>query len=264
MIDPEAAASEQPRIARGLKERRQDKLDAVQSMAVTLPRVLFAEIFGTWCLVTVAAGGSVINTVSGAQISRTALVVAPALMIVSLIYVLGPLSGAHFNPVVTLAFALRGDFPWRYVIPFWLSQLAGATLAALILKSIYGVVAHLGATIPRHGVGTSLVMEIILTLLLVTVILGTAADRKIVGHNASLAVGATIALDGLIGDPISGASMNPARSLGPAIASWHFADQWIYIVGPFAGTLLAVVVAIILRGGTTRDAKKAASGKLAR
>lgn len=247
-----------------LVEYRLRQVKAEASMPLkTMPRVLFAEVFGTWMLVMVAAGGGVVNAVSGGQISLTALVVAPAFMVAASIYVLGPISGAHYNPVVTLAFAIRGDFPWRHVVPFWVAQLAGATLAALVLKAIYGLVAHLGATIPQHGVGTSLVMEIILTTVLVTIILGTASDRRIVGTNAALAVGATIALDGLWGAPISGASMNPARSLGPDIAAWHFADQWIYIVGPITGAALAVFIAFLLRGLTTKDAIEAASGTLA-
>lgn len=243
---------------------RARQVEALQGMPrFAMPRILFAELLGTWALVTVAAGGGVIAAISGGGAGLAAQVVAPALMVGALIYVLGPISGAHFNPGVTLAFAIRGDFPWRHVPAFWIVQLVAATLAALILKAIYGDVGGLGATIPHHGVGTSLVMEIILTMVLVTIILGTASDRKIVGPNAAIAVAFTIALSGLWAAPVSGASMNPARSLGPDIAAWNFTDQWIYIVGPLTGAIVACVIAFVLRGRTTADAIQAASGDLA-
>jgi aquaporin Z len=231
---------------------------------IVVLRIVVAELLGTWALVTVAAGGGVINTVSGGQISLTARVVAPALMVAASIYVLGPISGAHYNPVVTLAFALRGDFPWRFVPVYWIIQLSGAVLAALILKAIFGDVGNLGETIPHYGVGNSLVMEIILTFILVTIVLGTASDHKVTGPNAALAVGATIAMCGLFAAPISGASMNPARSLGPAIVSWNWANQWIYVVGPTVGAILIVIVSTFLRGRTTQDAIQAGAGLLAK
>jgi aquaporin Z len=230
--------------------------------AKEMPRVYFAEILGTWMLVMVAAGGGTIAAYVG-QTAGPAQVVAPALMVAASIYVLGPISGAHYNPAVTLAFAIRQDFPWRHVIPFWICQMAGSMLAALVLKALFGLAGGLGTTIPHHGALTSMVMEIILTFLLVTIILGTASDRKIVGTNAALAVGFTIALDGLFAAPISGASMNPARSLGPAIISWTFDSQWVYVVGPCAGAAIACVVAYLLRGSTTRDAIEAGSGLMA-
>jgi aquaporin Z len=228
-----------------------------------LHRIWFAEIMGTWALVMVAAGGGVIAAIVPSW-AGTAQVVAPALMVGASIYVLGPISGAHYNPAVTLAFAIRGDFPWRHVIPYWACQLGGAILAAFCLKWLYGVSHGLGTTEPSHGVLTSMVMEMILTFLLVSIILGTAADRKIVGTNAALAVAFTIALCGLWAAPISGASMNPARSFGPAIVSANLTDQWIYIVGPVAGAILACVAAFILRGETTQDAIEAGSGLLAK
>jgi aquaporin Z len=242
---------------------RARQLEALESMPwLVMPRILFAEVVGTWALVMVAAGGGVINAVTGGQIALASQVVAPALMVGALIYVLGPLSGAHFNPAVTLAFAVRGDFPWRHVVSFWLAQLGGALLAALVLRALYGLAGNVGITSPHHGVGTSLVMEIILTFLLVSIVLGTASDRKITGPNAAIAVAFTIAMAGLFAAPISGSSMNPARSLGPAIVDGNLTDQWIYIVGPVTGALIATVVAFVLRGATTADAIKAASGKL--
>ena len=223
-------------------------------------RRLIAELFGTFALTTVAAGGGVIAAVAQPGPTPTAQVVAPALLIMALIYSIGPISGAHFNPVVTLAFALRGNFPWAWLPGYWLAQLVGATLGALLLRGLFGLSGHLGATLPHHGSGTPAVMEALLTFLLVTVILATAANRKIVGHNAALAVAATIALTGLFAGPISGASMNPARSFGPALVSGQLGDLWIYVVGPTVGAVLAVGFAWILRGPGSESAREAAQG----
>lgn len=223
-------------------------------------RRLLAELLGTFALTLVAAGGEVIAVISGGEVSPAARVVAPGLLVMAMIYTLGSQSGAHFNPVVTLAFTLRQDFPWRRVPGYWGAQLAGAVLAAVLLRALFGLVGHLGATLPHHGNIEALVMEIVLTFLLVTVILGTATNHRLTGPNAAIAVGGTIALLGLFAGPISGASMNPARSLGPFLVSGQLADAWIYIVGPFAGGLLAVVVAWLLRGPTTPEAVETAKG----
>jgi aquaporin Z len=223
-------------------------------------RRLFAELLGTFALTFVAAGGEVIAVISGGEVSPAARAVAPGLLVMALIYTLGNQSGAHFNPVVTLAFTLRQDFPWRRVPGYWCAQVVGAVLAALLLRVLFGLVGHLGATLPRHGTIEALVMEVLLTFLLVTVILGTATNHRLTGPNAAIAVGGTIALIGLFAAPISGASMNPARSLGPFLVSGQLADAWIYIVGPLAGALLAVLVAWVLRGKTTPEAVEAAKG----
>jgi len=223
-------------------------------------RRLFAELLGTFALTFVAAGGEVIAVVSGGEVSPAARAVAPGLLVMALIYTVGSQSGAHFNPVVTLAFTLRQDFPWRRVPGYWGAQIVGAVLAALLLRALFGLVGHLGATLPRHGTIEALVMEVVLTFLLVTVILGTATNHRLTGPNAAIAVGGTIALIGLFAAPISGASMNPARSLGPFLVSGQLADAWIYIVGPLAGALLAVLVAWMLRGKTTPEAVEAAKG----
>ena len=227
---------------------------------VDISRRLVAELLGTFALTFVAAGGDVIAAVSGRPPDGPAQVVSPALLVMALIYSFGPISGAHFNPAVTLAFALRGNFPWRRVPGYWGAQVIGAVLAAALLRVLFGLTGHLGATLPRHGVTTSLVMEVVLTSILVTVILATAANYKMVGHNAALAVGATIALDGLFAAPISGASMNPARSLGPALVAARLDDVWIYLVGPLLGGLVAVGIAWFLRGGGSPYANKAATG----
>ena len=226
-------------------------------------RRLFAELLGTFLLTLVAAGPETISAATHQSISQPAAVSAPGLLVMALIYTMGDVSGAHVNPVVTLAFAIRDDFPWRRV-PFYIAaQLIGAIAAGLLLRALFGDVGHLGATRPNPATGAiaALVMEIVLTALLVTVILGTAHDTRLVGHNAALAVGGTIALAGLFASPVSGASMNPARSLGPALASGQLGSLWIYIVGPLIGALIAAGIAWALHGPTTVTAKQAASGK---
>lgn len=226
----------------------------------TIWQKLLAEAVGTFLLTFVAAGSSMMMTISHGEVTDAAHSVAPGLVIMAMIYSVGSISGAHFNPVVTLAFTLRKDFPWKRIPGYWAAQLLGAVLAALLLQAILGSVKHVGATIPHFGVIPGLVMEVVLTFLLVTVILATATNKGLVGHNASIAVGGTIALCGLFADPVSGASMNPARSLGPVLISGYWTDAWIYLVGPFAGALLAVAVAWLLRGETTPEAAKTAQG----
>lgn len=222
---------------------------------------LLAELIGTFALTLVAAGALVISAVNGRVPGFAAQVVSPGLLVTVMIYTIGPTSGAHINPVVTLAFALRGDFPWRRVPGYWIAQLLGSVLAALFLLGLFGRRASLGATLPHHGLLPSFLLEISLTFLLVTVILATAANAKVVGPNAALAVGATVALDGLFAGPISGASMNPARSFGPAMLSGHDGTFWIYVLGPLVGSVLAVVAAWLLRGPTNPTAQSIATGE---
>jgi aquaporin Z len=212
-------------------------------------RRLLAEFVGTLLLTFVAAGGDTIEAATHQPLGHAAKVVAPALMVMALIYAIGGLSGAHLNPAVTVAFALRGDFPPRRVAPYIAAQIAGAIVAALLLLAIFGNVGHLGATLPHLGSGTALITEIVLTAALLLIILGTAAaGPRLVGHNSALAVGGTIALMGLIGSPVSGASMNPARSLGPALVGGNMGSYWIYVVGPLCGALIALAVALALYG----------------
>ncbi|MBX6342341.1 MAG: aquaporin, partial [Thermomicrobiaceae bacterium] len=209
---------------------------------------LAGELFGTFALTMVAAGGEVIAAVSHGEVSPAARAVAPGLMVMALIYAVGDVSGAHFNPAVTFAFALRRVFPWCQLPAYWLAQLAGALLAAGLLRLLFGRAAHVGATRPEHGALTAVVMEVVLTLFLVTVILGTASRGMVVGPNAALAVGGTIALDGLFAAPISGASMNPARSLGPALLGGTMGTAWIYLLGPLAGAALATLLIWLMKG----------------
>ena len=183
-------------------------------------------------------------------ISRTAAVVAPALMVMAIILFMGKVSGAHLNPAVSIAFALRRDFPWWRVPGYIVMQLAGATLAALFLHSVINVSAMYGSNYPAHGYSNMAAfwMELILTMGLVSVILGTASGAQNVGIIGAFGVGGYIALAGLWGSPISGASMNPARTFGPDLVSTTFTGYWVYIAGPIAGAALAVVIAFILRG----------------
>jgi aquaporin Z len=178
---------------------------------------------------------------------------------------MGAVSGAHLNPVVSIAFAARGDFPWRRVPGYVLVQLLGATLAVLFLDAMFGKVGMLGATVPGAGIddGRALLMELVLTLGLVSTILGTASRSQNVGPLSAVAVGGYIVLAGLWSSPITGASMNPARSFGPALVLGDFAHYWVYAIGPLAGALLAVGFAFILRGhGGDHHSAAAAQGTL--
>jgi aquaporin Z len=170
-------------------------------------RRLLAELLGTFALILVAAGGDVIATISGGAVSPAARAVAPALLVMAMIYTLGSKSGAHFNPAVTLAFTLRRDFPWNRVPGYWGAQMVGAVFAAFLLRLLFGLAGHLGATLPHYGTIEAIVMEVLLTFLLITVILGTATNHRLTGPNAAIAVGGFIALAGLFAAPISGASM---------------------------------------------------------
>ena len=220
-------------------------------------------MLGTFALVLAAAGGGLLH--AKGQISLAAAVVAPGLMVTAIILFMGAVSGAHLNPAVSLAFALRGDFPWKRVPGYIVIQLAGATLAALFLRWVFGNVEHLGATLPGPGYKNwqALLMEIVLTTLLVSVILGTASAAQNVGAIAALGVGGYIALAGLWAAPVSGVSMNPARSFGPALVSGDWSSYWVYVVGPLAGALIAVGFALVLRGrGGDAIARAAGSGVL--
>ncbi len=226
-------------------------------------RRLFSELLGTFFLVLVAAGGGILHGLG--QISLAAAVVAPGLMVMAIILFMGAVSGAHLNPAVSLAFALRGDFPWIRVPGYIAVQLIGATLACLFLDGVFGNVQHLGATLPGPGYANwqALLMEIALTTGLVSVILGTASAAQNVGALAALGVGSYIALAGLWSAPVSGTSMNPARSFGPALVSGDWTSYWVYVVGPLAGALIAVGFAYVLRGrGGHATSRAAGSGTL--
>jgi aquaporin Z len=228
-------------------------------------RRLFSELLGTFFLVTVAAGGGMMGAAFPNTISRTAAVVAPGLLVMAIIMFMGKVSGAHLNPAVSIAFALRRDFPWRRVPGYVIVQLVGATLAALVLHAVINVSAVHGSNYVASGynAGRGFWMELLLTFGLVSVILGTASGAQNIGIIAALGVGAYIALAGLWGSPISGASMNPARTFGPDLVGGKFTDYWVYVAGPIAGGALAVAVAFVLRGpGGGLSGSGAAQGAL--
>jgi len=228
-------------------------------------RRLFSELLGTFFLVLVAAGGGMVGQAFPGTISRTAAVVAPALMVLAIILFMGKVSGAHLNPAVSVAFALRRDFPWWRVPGYVVVQLAGAALAAWFLQAVVHVSATYGANYPaaHFSNGDAFLMEMILTFGLVSVILGTASGAQNLGVIGALGVGGYIALAGLWGSPISGASMNPARSFGPDVVGADFHAYWVYVAGPLAGAAAAVVVAYVLRGrGGGRSGSAAAQGAL--
>jgi aquaporin Z len=228
-------------------------------------RRLFSELLGTFFLVLVAAGGGMMGQAFPDTISRTAAVVAPGLMVMAIIMFMGKVSGAHLNPAVSIAFSLRGDFPWRRVPGYVVVQLVGATLAALFLHAVINVSATYGSNYPAPGYsgGSAFLMEGILTLGLVSVILGTASGAQNIGIFGAIGVGAYIALAGLWGSPISGASMNPARTFGPDLVGTTFTSYWVYVAGPLAGAVLAVAFAWVLRGsGGGRSSSSAAQGEL--
>ena len=228
-------------------------------------RRLASELFGTFFLVLAAAGGGMMGQAFPGVISHSAAVVAPALTVMAIILFMGKVSGAHLNPAVSCAFALRRDFPWRRVPGYVIAQLAGATLAALFLRSVINVSAKYGSNYPAHSYssGAAFWMEFILTVGLVSVILGTASGAQNVGIFGAFGVGGYIALAGLWGSPISGASMNPARTFGPDLVSTTFTDYWVYIAGPLAGAAVAVLIAFVLRGrGGGQSGSGAAQGGL--
>jgi aquaporin Z len=228
-------------------------------------RRLFSELLGTFFLVLVAAGGGMMGQAFPDTISRTAAVVAPGLMVMSIILFMGKVSGAHLNPAVSIAFALRGDFPWRRVPGYIVVQLIGAALAAAFLYAVIDVSATYGSNYPAAGYSDrdAFLMEAVLTLGLVSVILGTASGAQNVGLFGALGVGAYIALAGLWGSPISGTSMNPARTFGPDLVGGDLTSYWVYVAGPLIGALLAVGAAWILRGpGGGRAGAGAAQGDL--
>src|SRR5947208_8317889 len=213
-------------------------------------RRLFSEILGTFLLVLVGAGGSVVNAVSNGQISRAAAVTAPGLTVLAVILFMGGISGAHLNPAVSIAFATRGNFPWLRVPGYIIAQLVGSTLAVLLLRATFGNVGMLGATEPGPGISDwqAVLVEFVLTAGLVSTILGTASKAQNLGPISAFGVGAYIILAGLWSSPISGASMNPARSFGPDLVLWNFSHYWVYLVGPIAGGLVATGIAYVLRG----------------
>jgi len=229
-------------------------------------RRLFSELMGTFFLVLVAAGGGMMGQAFPNTISRTAAVVAPGLMVFAIILFMGKVSGAHLNPAVSIGFWLRGDFPLRRVPGYIVVQLAGASLAAWFLQSVIHVSATFGSNYPAANYSSldAFWMETVLTFGLLSVILGTASGAQNIGIIGAMGVGAYIALAGLWGSPISGASMNPSRTFGPDLVGANFTDYWVYVAGPLAGMVVAVGAAFVLRGrGGGLAGSAAAQGDIA-
>ncbi|MDP9027481.1 MAG: aquaporin [Actinomycetota bacterium] len=222
-----------------------------------------AELFGTFLLVLVAVGAGIVDSTTHGGVGRLAEIAAPGLMVMAIILSLGAISGAHLNPVVTIAFAFRTDFRWSRVPGYIAAQLAGSVAACLILLAVFGHHGVDGATIPGAAFTSwqAAIVEALLTLGLVTVVLGAASGAQNIGPLSAIAAGGYVILAGLWAGPVSGASMNPARSFGPDVIRGDLSTLWIYLVGPLAGALLAVLIAFLLRGpGGSAAATRAAEG----
>jgi MIP family channel proteins len=209
---------------------------------------LAAEYIGAFALVFAGTGAVVIDAETGGGVGHIGVGLTFGLVIMVMIYAVGHISGAHFNPAVTLGFAVGRHFSWTLVPRYWAAQVLGGVTASLLLRAMFGDIAHLGATIPRGSARQSFVLEAVLTFLLMFVITSVATDVRAVGQAAAIAIGGTIGLEALFAGPISGASMNPARSLAPALVSWTWTDQWLYIAGPMIGAVVGVFAYRFVRG----------------
>ena len=217
-------------------------------MTGSMTRRYVAEFVGTFTIVFAPVALSAAKHLPGGDGGLMAAAWVSGLAVLAMVYALGPISAAHFNPAVTLGFAVAGRFPWRYVLPYWLAEFAGGVGAAALAAFSFGG-GH-GAHVPSVGLGRAIVLETILTFFLMLVIIAVATDRRVSNAVPGIAIGLTVVLDVLVGGPVSGGSMNPARSLGPAL----FADgralscRWIYVVGPAVGAVLAARLYEALRG----------------
>lgn len=209
-------------------------------MEKPLLRRTFAEAIGTYALVTAGCGAIMVNATTGA-LTHVGVSLTFGLIIVVMIAAVGHISGAHFNPAVTIAFAVTRHFPWKDVLYYIVGQTGGAVLGALTLRVLLGDSASLGLTTPANSIGQAFGVEILLTAVLMFVIISVATDTRAVGAPAALAIGFTVMLDALWGGMISGASMNPARSFAPALVSGIWTDQWLYWVAPIVGALIGAL-----------------------
>ena len=212
-----------------------------------LLRALAAEAIGTFALVFAGAGAIMVDAKTHA-LGHVGVAITFGLVIMAMIYAVGHVSGAHFNAAVTFAFALTRHFPWTRAVAYWAAQLAGALVAAALLRGSLGNIAHVGATLPAGSQAQSFLWEAIMSAFLMFVILAVATDTRAVGEAAAIAIGGTIALDAMFGGPISGASMNPMRSLGPALVSGDLHAIWLYIVAPVVGTSIGGTAYQFVRG----------------
>jgi aquaporin Z len=209
-------------------------------------RRLAAEVFGTFALVFAGTGAIVINDISDHAITHVGIALTFGWIVLAMIYAIGDISGCHLNPAVTLGFVVAGRMEKRLVIPYIVSQSAGAILASTVLKMLFLEHSTLGATLPRGSDWQSFILEILLTMILMVVILCVSSGSKEKGVLAGVAVGSVIALEAMFAGPISGASMNPARSLAPALLSGHLASLWVYLVAPVIGATLAIPIFRVL------------------
>jgi MIP family channel proteins len=214
-------------------------------------RALCAEAVGTFALVFAGAGAVVVDARTH-ELGHVGVGLVFGLVIMVMIYAVGHVSGAHFNPAVSFAFALTRHFPWQRVAGYWLAQAAGALAAAALLRASLGSDAHVGATLPSGSQGQAFLWEVILTFFLMFVIMSVATDTRAVGEAAAIAIGGTVGLDALFGGPITGASMNPARSLGPAVVSGDLHALWLYLLAPLAGATVGGIVYQFVRGEATQ------------
>ena len=211
---------------------------------------LLAEAIGTYVLVFAGCGAIVIDQVSRGQVTHVGVALSFGLAVGTMIAGLGHISGAHFNPAVTLALTVRGHFPIKWVLPYWVAQAGGAMLAALMLSGLFGANTGLGRTVPAGSDVQSFGLEVILTAILVFVIAAMALDKRVIPTFAAPAIGGTVALEALFAGPISGASMNPARSLAPAVVSGQFDHLLIYLTAPFLGGLIGIALFHALSSAT--------------
>jgi aquaporin NIP len=219
-----------------------------------LARRAAAEGLAAFALVFAGCGAAISNSVYDGALGQVGVALTFGLVVMAMIYATGHLSGAHINPAVTLAFTLTRHFPAREAVAYVAAQCAGAIAGALALLAVWpNQPAQLGATVPAAGIGagSALVYELLLTAILMFTIIAVATDTRAVGAAAAIAIGGAVGLDALFGGPVTGASMNPARSLGPAIAAWEWRDFWIYVVGPVAGAALAAFAYQAIRGPAT-------------
>ena len=212
-----------------------------------LARTLLAEAIGTFALVFAGCGAIMVNAKLGG-LGHVGVAITFGLVIMAMIYAIGHVSGAHFNPAVSVAFALTRHFPWPLAAAYVGAQLVGAITAAAILRGSLGNIAHLGATLPSGSDGQAFLWELVLTFFLMFVIMAVATDTRAVGEAAAIAIGGTVGLDAMFGGPVTGASMNPARSLGPALVSGDLHSVWIYILAPLAGAALGALAYQVIRG----------------
>lgn len=209
---------------------------------------LLSECIGTFALVFAGTGAIVINDASGGAITHPGIALTFGLIILAMIYTFGDVSGAHFNPAVTMAFAAARRFAWREVPAYVGAQILGALMASVLMRLLFPADPLLGATMPAGSPMQSFVLEVVLTFLLMLVILSVSTGAKEKGITAGIAIGAVIGLEAMFAGPISGASMNPARSIGPAVVSGQLAYLWVYLVAPFLGALLAAPMCALIRG----------------